>query len=119
LTSNRGSGALTSSPNRDFDGRGHIESSQAVDIKASVKGRVARDSQATRDDFVSSHIEVAGDFDILTSSTSQNEIGASNASDGSGDHRDTATKEFGYSGLADSRCRGIVDDKAVSRSHPA
>jgi hypothetical protein len=113
LTSNRGSRSLTSRSNRDFKGRGSIEGGESVDIKASIKGSVANDSDAIR------HIEVARDFDILTSSTSQNEVGASNASDGSGDHWDTATKQFGDSSLADSRCRGIVDDKAVSRSHPA
>jgi hypothetical protein len=74
LTSNRGSGALTSRSNRDFNGRGYVESSQAVDIKASVKGGIARDSQATRDDFVASHIEVAGDFDVLTRGTGQNKV---------------------------------------------
>jgi hypothetical protein len=115
LTSNWGSGTLTSRANRDFNGRGGIESSQAVDIKASVKGRIARDSQATRDDFVTSHIEVAGDFDILTSSTSKNEVGASNASYGRCDHRDAPAEQFGDSSLADSRRRSVMHDNGVSR----
>jgi hypothetical protein len=117
LTSNRGSGTLTSRANRDFNGRGYIESSQAVDIKASVKGGIARDSQATRDDFVTSHIEVARDFDVLTSSASQNEVGASNARDGRGDHRDSAAEQFGDGSLADSRRGGVMHDNGVSSSH--
>ena len=119
LTSNRGSGALTSSADRDFDGRSYIERGKPIDIEAGIKGRVASDSQAASDDFVASHIKVARDFDILPGCSGKDKVRASHARDGRGYDRYATAEDFTDGSLAERRGRGIVDDDGIAGSDAA
>jgi hypothetical protein len=66
---------------------------------------------------VASDSLIAYDFGFLTSSGDNLEVGASHASNGRGDHRDSAAEQLGDGSLADSRRGGVMHDNGVSSSH--